>query len=68
MRKDQIQKVYDNLKYIVEQVKAAMAKGWGLKEIQEKMTFAERFPLMPGDPMKQMRHESLAGLYKALKK
>ncbi len=66
--KEQIQKTYDNLKYIVEQVKAAMAKGWSLKEIQEKMTFFDRFPPMgPGDPMKQMRHESLAGLYNALK-
>jgi cyclase len=66
--KEQIQKTYDNLKYVVEKVKSAIAKGWTLKEIQEKMTFAERFQIMPGDPMRQMRHESLAGLYKALKK
>jgi hypothetical protein len=66
-RKD-IQAMYDNVVYIIEQTRAAVAKGWGVKEIQEKLTFFERFPAMPGDPMKQMRQESLAGLYKALKK
>lgn len=64
--KEQLQQTYDNLEYVVEKVKNAMDKGWNLKEIQEKLTFAERFPLPPGDPMKRMRHESLAGLYKAL--
>ena len=62
------QTVYDNLEYLMEKVKQAMDKGWSLKEIQEKLTFFERFPAIPGDPMKQMRHESLAGLYQALKK
>jgi cyclase len=63
------QVMYDNVKYCVEQVKAAMSKGWSLKEIQEKVTLSDRFPPMgPGDPMKQMRQESLAGLYKALKR
>jgi glyoxylase-like metal-dependent hydrolase (beta-lactamase superfamily II) len=67
--KAQIQTVYDNLKYCIDQVKAAVAKGWSLADIQEKLTMFERFPPMgPGDPMKQMRHESLAGLYEALKK
>lgn len=66
--KEQLQVMYDNLKYCVDTVKSAMAKGWSLKEIQEKLTMAERFALPPGDPMKQMRHESLAGLYSALKK
>lgn len=67
--KEQIQVVYDNLKYCIDQVQASMAKGWSLKEIQEKLTMFERFPPMgPGDPMKQMRHESLAGLYNALNK
>lgn len=66
--KEQLQKTYDNLEYVVSQVKSVMAKGWSLKEIQEKMAFSERFPLMPGDPMKQMRHESLAGLYQSLNK
>jgi cyclase len=64
--KKEIQTMYDNVIYVVEQTKAAIAKGWSLKEIQEKMTFAERFPAIPGDPMKMMRHESLAGLYQAL--
>jgi cyclase len=65
--KAQIQTVYDNLKYCIDQVTAAIVKGWSLQEIQEKLTMFERFPPMgPGDPMKQMRHESLAGLYKTL--
>jgi cyclase len=65
--KAQLQVMYDNVKYCTDQVKAAIAKGWSLKEIQEKVTLAEKFPpIGPGDPMKQMRWESLAGLYKAL--
>jgi cyclase len=67
-KKDAFQKVYDNIKYVTDKVKEAISKGWSVKEIQEKLTFFERFPAIPGDPMKQMRHESLAGLYKALKK
>jgi cyclase len=66
--KKDIQTMYDNVTYVIEQTKAAINKGWSVKEIQEKLTFFERFPAMPGDPMKQMRHESLAGLYQALKK
>jgi cyclase len=61
--------MYDNVKYIVDAVKAAIAKGWGLKEIQEKVTFAERFPPMgPGDAMAPMRHEAIAHLYEVLTK
>jgi cyclase len=66
--KEVFQAVYDNVKYVTDKTKEAIAKGISLKEIQEKLTFFERFPAIPGDPMKQMRHESLAGLYKALKK
>ncbi|MGD1120274.1 MAG: MBL fold metallo-hydrolase, partial [Dehalococcoidales bacterium] len=67
--KAQLQVMYDNVKYCADEVKAAIAMGWSLKEIQEKLTMFDRFPPMgPGDPMKQMRYESLAGLYKVLKK
>lgn len=67
--KKQLQVMYDNVKYCTEEVKAAMAKGWNLKEIQEKVTFTGRFPPTgPGDAMARMRHESIAGLYAALKK
>ena len=60
---------YDNVKYIVDEVKKAIAKGWSVQEIQEKVTLFDRFPPMgPNDAFKQMRHESLAGLYKQLKK
>jgi cyclase len=65
--KSAFQVVYDNVMYVTDQVKGAIAKGWSLKEIQEKLTFFKRFPAIPGDPMKQMRHESLAGLCQALK-
>jgi cyclase len=58
---------YGNVEYITGELKNAIAKGWSLKEIQEKVTFAERFPLMPGDPMKMMRHESIAHMYEVLK-
>ena len=64
-----IDATYENVQYITGEVKAAIAKGWSVEEVQEKVTLADRFPPMgPDDPMKQMRQESLAGLYKALKK
>jgi cyclase len=64
-----IETTYDNVKYIVGEVESAIAKGWSLKEVQEKVTLFDRFPPMgPDDPMKQMRHESLGGLYNTLKK
>ena len=60
---------YDNVVYIVKEVKDAITRGWSLEEIQEKVTLADRFPPMgPDDPMKKMRHDSLAGLYRALTK
>jgi cyclase len=62
------QVVYDNVKYVSDKVREAIGKGWSVKETQEKLTFFERFPAIPGDPMKQMRHESLAALYQTLKK
>jgi cyclase len=70
--KAQIQVMYDNVKYCMDEVKAAIAKGWSLKEIQEKVTFANRFPPMgppgAGDVMAPIRHESIAHLYEVLKK
>ena len=59
---------YDNVQYVTKEVEAAIAKGWRVEEVQEKITLAERFPTGPDDPMKRMRQESLAGLYRALKK
>jgi len=60
---------YDSVKYIADEVKAAIAKGWSVEEVQEKVTLHDRFPPMgPNDAMGQMRRESLAGLYKVLKK
>jgi cyclase len=70
--KVQLKIMQDNIKYMVGEVKAAMAKGWSLKEIQEKVTFAERFPPMGppgvGDAMAPMRHGTIAHLYETLKK
>jgi cyclase len=63
-----LQVMYENVDYCVKELKAAIAKGWSLPEILEKVTFATRFPLMPGDPMKTMRQESIAHTYKVLKK
>jgi cyclase len=59
---------YDNVEYIIKEVKAAIAKGWSLQEVQEKVTLDDRFPASPDDPMKKMRHDSLAGLYRTLTK
>jgi cyclase len=70
--KSQLQVMYDNVKYVTDAVKDAIAKGWSLKEIQEKVTLTERFPPMGppggGDLMAPMRHESFAHLYEVLKK
>jgi cyclase len=64
-----LQVMYDNVKFCIDEVKAAIARGWSLKEAQEKVTFADRFPPMgPGDPMASIRRESLAHLYGILKK
>jgi cyclase len=68
--KAQLQVMYDSVKYVIESVKAAIAKGWSLKDVQEKVTLAERFPPMgpAGDFMAPIRRESLAHLYEVLKK
>jgi len=67
--KAQLKVMYDSIEYMVGAVKAAIAKGWSLKEIQDRVTFADRFPPMgPGDAMAPMRHGSIAHLYEVLKK
>jgi cyclase len=67
--KAQLKVMADNIKYMVGEVKAAIAKGWSLKEIQEKVTFAERFPpIGPAEAMAPMRHGTIAHLYEVLKK
>jgi glyoxylase-like metal-dependent hydrolase (beta-lactamase superfamily II) len=67
--KKQLKVMYDTIKYMVDAVKAAINKGWSLEEIQDKVTFAERFPPMgPGDPMAHVRRGSLAHMYEVLKK
>jgi len=67
--KSHLKVMYDNVKYCIDSVKAAMAKGWSLKEIQEKVTFADRFPPMgPGDAMAPMRHGNIAHLYEGAEK
>ncbi len=69
--KAQLQVMYDNVKYVIDAVKTAIAKGWSLQEVLEKVTLAERFPPMgppgAGDVMAPMRRESLAHLYEVLK-
>jgi cyclase len=64
-----LQVMHDNVKYCIEAVKAAVAKGWSLEETQDRVTFADRFPPMgPGDAMAQMRRGGIARLYELLKK
>jgi cyclase len=58
---------YSNVQYITDELKSAIAKRWSLQEIQEKVTFSERFPLMPGDAGKKIRHESIAHIYEVMK-
>jgi glyoxylase-like metal-dependent hydrolase (beta-lactamase superfamily II) len=66
--KGSFQVMHDNVKYCVEAVKAAIKKGWSLEEARTRVTFAERLPLPPGDPMARMRHMGIARLYEVLKK
>jgi glyoxylase-like metal-dependent hydrolase (beta-lactamase superfamily II) len=66
--KASIDVTYENVQYITREVEAAIARGWSVEEVQEKLTMADRFPTGPDDPMKKMRQESLAGLYETLKK
>jgi cyclase len=63
-----LQVMYDSVAYCTDAIKSAIAKGWSLQEVQEKLNFAEKWPLMPGDPMKMMRHECLAYMYNLLSK
>lgn len=66
--KEQLQVMYDSVQYVTDAIKNAVARGWSLKEVQDKLTFTERWPLMPGDPMKTMRHECMEYMYNLLKK
>jgi len=66
--KRHLQVMYDNVKYCVAAVKAAIDKGWSLEEAQARVNFAERFPVAPGDPMARMRYMGIARLYEVLKK
>jgi glyoxylase-like metal-dependent hydrolase (beta-lactamase superfamily II) len=67
--KSQLKIMHDTVKYMVDAVKAAIARGWSLAETQGKVTFADRFPPMgPGDAMAPVRRRSIAHLYEVLKK
>lgn len=66
--KSYLKVMYESVAYTTNTIKDAIAKGWSLKEVQEKLTFAEKWPLIPGDPMKTMRHECLEYMYNLLKK
>ncbi|MFA5308669.1 MAG: MBL fold metallo-hydrolase [Dehalococcoidales bacterium] len=68
MDKSALQTMYDSVAYCTTELKTAVARGWSLQEVQEKVTFAEKWPLMPGDPMKSMRYECLAYMYGQLSK
>jgi cyclase len=65
--KSYLKVMHDNVAYYIDQIEAAIAKGWSLEQTKEKVTFAERWPLPPGDPMKVMRHESIEHAYEVLK-
>jgi cyclase len=56
----------ENVEYCFAEVKKAIAAGWSAEEARERVTFAERFPPMPGDPMAGMRQEGIARLYEVL--
>ena len=68
--RDLLQVMRDNVKYCIDTVKAAIRKGWDSEKVQEKITFAERFPPVgPNDePMAMMRRAGIARLYEVLKK
>jgi cyclase len=67
--KAQLQVMYDNVKFYIDEVKAAIAKGWSLKEVQDKVTLTDRFPPVDaGDAMARVRRESIAHAYQVLKK
>jgi cyclase len=63
-----LQVMYDNVRYCLDSVRAAIDKGWSLEEAQEKVTFADRFPPVdPTDAMAPIRREGIAHLYEVLK-
>jgi cyclase len=66
--REYLQMMRDNVEYCIGAVKAAIDRGWSLEEAQEKVTFADRFPLPPGDFMAPMRRLGIARLYEVLPK
>ncbi len=65
--KDAVTTMLESVEYCFAEVKKAIAAGWSSAEARERVTFAERFPPMPGDPMAAMRKEGIAHLYEVLR-
>ena len=65
--KDQIKVMRDKINYLIDSVKEGINKGWGVKEIEERTPFGERFSLNWGDA-KDLLHSGLARLYELQKK
>lgn len=65
--KSRIKVMRDNIHFIVDSVKEGIEKGWGVKEIQEKVPFGDRFSLEWGD-LKDLLNYGIAHLYDLLTK
>ena len=65
--KSRINIMRDNINYIVDSVQEGIDKGWGVKEIQERVPFADRFSLDWGD-LKDLLNHGIAHLYELLTK
>ncbi len=61
--KSSINEMKDNLNYCFDAVKAAIDRGWNLDDACRKLTFSERFPPLPGDPMAHIRRMGITRLY-----
>jgi len=66
--KEAVTTMLESVEFCFAEVKKAIAAGWSSEEAQERVTFAERFPPLPGDPMAAMRKEGIAHLYEVFTK
>jgi cyclase len=60
--KARIKVMRDDITYLIDSVKQGIAKGWGVKEIQERVPFSDRFSLDWGD-IRELLNKGVAHLY-----
>jgi cyclase len=58
----------EGVQYWIQAVRSAIDRGWSLEETLEKVTMVERYPMAQNSFMKNMTRNSVADLYRSLKR